>query len=238
MMQRLAENHEVHTAGLDRRVLQVAQPEFEVLEAVLLCLGRAELDDLFRVVHGNHLLAAPGEQFTEQPFPRPQIGDGQRRQHAQQQMTKRLPASSRPVAAVEPPGDLVEIDLCLVFPLIEHSPEIDAVGGAIGQFLRAGADLLNEFALLTHQPGVPPVEGPFALTAMLQQTRFLELAQVRRDARLPHARDLLDFVDGEFVLAEQRHDAQPCGIGDGTEDFEGGNGFHGRAGARISGIPG
>ena len=46
MMQRLAEDHQIHAVGLDRRVLQIAEPELQILQTVLLGLGRAERDDL------------------------------------------------------------------------------------------------------------------------------------------------------------------------------------------------
>ena len=49
-MQRLAENREVDRAFRDRRILDVAEPVFQILEAVLLRQLRAELDHLRRVI--------------------------------------------------------------------------------------------------------------------------------------------------------------------------------------------
>ena len=43
-----------------------------------------------------------------------------------------------------------------------------------------------------------------------------------RDARLAHPRDLLQLVDRQFVLLQQRHDAQARRVGQGAEGFEGG----------------
>ena len=91
VMQCLAQNHEVNAAGINRRVLQIAQPEFQIFQPVLLRLRRAERDNLFRIVHGDDLLAAPRQQFAQQTFARTKIGHDQRRQDAQQQMPKRLP---------------------------------------------------------------------------------------------------------------------------------------------------
>ena len=64
VVQCLAQNHEVHAVRLNRRALQVAQPEFQIFQAVLFRLGRAERDDFFRVVHGDDFFAAAREQLT------------------------------------------------------------------------------------------------------------------------------------------------------------------------------
>ena len=45
VMEGLTEDHEVHTVGIHRRVLQVALTELEILEAILFGLGRPEGDD-------------------------------------------------------------------------------------------------------------------------------------------------------------------------------------------------
>ena len=81
VMQRLAEDHQVHALRFNRRVLQVAQPELQVLQVVLLRLGRAERDDLLRIVHGDDLLAAARQQFAQQalrPTPRSATTSGGR----------------------------------------------------------------------------------------------------------------------------------------------------------------
>ena len=80
MMQRLAQNHQVHAAGFDRRVLQVAQAEFQIFQSVLFRLGRPERDDFFRIIHGDDLLAPPRQQFAQQTFARAQVGHNERRQ--------------------------------------------------------------------------------------------------------------------------------------------------------------
>ena len=66
------------------------------------------------------------------------------------------------------------------------------------------------------------VEGALALPPGLHQAGVLQQPQMRRDARLAHPRDLLQLVDRQFVLLQQRHDAQARGVGQGAEGFEGG----------------
>src|ERR1035438_895270 len=114
VMQCLAQNHEVNTAGFNRRVLQITPPEFQVLQPVLLRFGRAERNDLFRIVHRNDLFAAAREQFAQQTLARAKVSHGQRRQNAQQQIPERLPRPARAIDAVKAPGDLVEINLRLL----------------------------------------------------------------------------------------------------------------------------
>ena len=70
VMQCLAQNHEINAAGINRRVLQVTLAEFQIFQPVLFRLGRAERDNLFRVVHGDNLLAAAREQFAQLTFAR------------------------------------------------------------------------------------------------------------------------------------------------------------------------
>jgi len=47
-----------------------------------------------------------------------------------------------------------------------------------------------------------------------------EQAEVRGDARLAEAGDLLEFVHGQLVLFEQRHDAQARRIGESAAGFQ------------------
>jgi hypothetical protein len=71
VMQGLAQNHEVHAAGVDRRVLQIAEAEFQIFQSVLFRLGRAERDDLFRVVHGDDFFARRARSSLNKPSPAP-----------------------------------------------------------------------------------------------------------------------------------------------------------------------
>ena len=66
------------------------------------------------------------------------------------------------------------------------------------------------------------VEGALALPPGLHQAGILQQAQMGRDARLAHPRDFLQLIDRQFVLLQQRHDAQARRVGQGAEGFEGG----------------
>src|ERR1043166_177448 len=89
VMQRLAEDREIDAVRFDRRILQIAEPELEVLQIVFLRLGGAERDDFFRVIDGDDFLATPREQLAEQSLPCAEVRDGERRKNAQQQMAER-----------------------------------------------------------------------------------------------------------------------------------------------------
>ena len=151
-MQRLAQNHQVNAVRVNRRVLQIAQPELQIFQAVLLRLGCAKRHHLLRVIHGDDLFAAARQQFAQQAFACAQISHDQRRQNPQQQMPERLPGPARPIDAVEAPGNLVEIDLRLLAAAGEDAFEIDLVAAVFGQFLRAANGQLNEFAAPRRQP--------------------------------------------------------------------------------------
>ena len=191
MVQGLAEDDQVHALRFDRGIFQFAQTKLQVLQAVLLRLGRAESDDLFRVIDGDDFFAATREQFAQEPFTRAEIRDDQRRQNSQQQVAECLPRTARPIHAVEAPGDVVEISLRLLVAAGEDAFEIEPIGGVFTRFLRAAHGQVDEFT--RHRVGIlaPFVERPLTLAPRLEQTRFLEQPQMRRDARLPHPRYFL-----------------------------------------------
>src|SRR5262249_41990534 len=66
-----------------------------------------------RIPRGNALLPPPRQQFAQQTLTRAEVRHHQRWQNPQQQMSKRLPRTARPVTAVESPRHLVEINLRL-----------------------------------------------------------------------------------------------------------------------------
>ena len=75
VVQGLAEDGEVDRGRIQRRGFEIAQAEFEVLDAVLARLGRAEGDDFLGIVHRDHFLGAAGQEFTDQTLARAQVGD-------------------------------------------------------------------------------------------------------------------------------------------------------------------
>src|SRR5437773_5056262 len=137
MMQGLAEDDQVNALRFDRGIFQIAQTKLQVLQAVLLRLGRAECDDLFRVIDGDDFFAAAREQFAQKPFTRAEINDGKRWQNSQQQVAEGLPRTARSINAVKAPGDVVEINLRLLVAAGEDAFEIELIGGVFWRFLRA-----------------------------------------------------------------------------------------------------
>ena len=66
MMKRLTENNQIGAVRIEGRVLEIAETKLKILEAVLLCLGRAERYDFFRIIDSDDAHATPGEQFAQQ----------------------------------------------------------------------------------------------------------------------------------------------------------------------------
>ena len=128
-------------------------------------------------------------------------------------MSERLPRAPRSIAAIEPSRDLVEKDLRLVVAAVQNASEVSLVRAVFRQLARAADGKLDE---LRRQPvcgGLELVKRTLAFPPGLEQTRLLQQSQVRRDARLSHPRDLLQFVHGQFLALQQRHDAQAGRVG-------------------------
>ena len=74
-----------------------------------------------------------------------------------------------------------------------------------------------------------PIVNPFAIPSGLNEALFLKLRQMRTDPRLPHVGDLLNLVDGKFILLEQGNESQPGRIGNESQGSKQ-VGFHGLMG--------
>ncbi len=160
---------------------------------------------------------AARKQFAQQTFARTQVGDDERRQNPQKQMSERLPRAARPVDAIETSGDLIEINLRLFAAAIHDALEIDLVVRMFGQFLRAANRELDEFGGRAAGLRIQFVESPFAFAPRLHEAGILQQTEMRRDARLAEPRDFLKFVHGKLVVFQQRYDAQACGVGQGSQ---------------------
>src|SRR4051794_15544560 len=110
-MQRLAEHSKVHGVGIDGRIFQIAQSKLQILNAIFFRFGFAETDNAFRIVDGDDLFRPAREQFAEQTFTGTEVGDDDGRNGAEEQLAERLPRTAWTIAAVETPGDLIEINL-------------------------------------------------------------------------------------------------------------------------------
>src|SRR5436309_284354 len=179
MMQGLAEDDQVNALRFDRGIFQIAQTKFQVLQAVLLRLGRAECDDLFRVIDGDDFFAATREQFAQEPLTRAEVSDDQRRQNSQQQVAECLPRTAWPINAVEAPGDVVEISLRLLVAAGEDAFEIEPIGGVFTRFLRAAHGELDEFTRHRIRVLAPLVERSFPFAPSLPEVGRLEPPEAR-----------------------------------------------------------
>ena len=233
VVQCLAEHHDVHGVRLDRRVLEVPETELQILQSILAGLAGAELDHLLGVVDGDHLAAPPRQQFGEQSLTGTEVGYHQGRQHAEQQVSEGLPGATGSVTPIESAGDLIEVHLRLLLPTGEHAFEVHDIAIVFGQF---PGPLDGEAGKLVHgRPGsaVQPVEGALALPTRREQSRVGEQAQMGGDAGLAKASDLLKLVDGELGFFQERDDAEPGRVRQGSQGFED---RRRHAGATLSGL--
>lgn len=221
MMQGLAENDQINTFRLDWRIFQVTQAELEVFQSVALGFAGPERHHFFRIIDCDDLSGTLGEQFANQPLAGTEVGNDNRRQDPEQQLPKRLPGSSGTITAVEAPGDLIEVNLGLFASAHENAFEIDLVPGMLGQFSGPLHSELDQLANRLSHVRVEFVERPLAFTPRLQEARFLKQSQMRRYARLAKAGDFLKFMDGEFFLLEKGNDAEPGGIRQSAQCFDG-----------------
>ena len=63
MVQCLAEQGDINTLWLQRRVFYIAVPKFQVAQLVLFRLALAEIDNAFGVVDTNYLARIACQQF-------------------------------------------------------------------------------------------------------------------------------------------------------------------------------
>src|ERR1039458_2260280 len=124
--------------------------ELKVLQVVFLRLGRAEGHDLLGIIDRDDFAAPARQQLAQQTLARTEVRHYQGRKNSQQQAPKRFPGPARTVNPVEPPRDLVEIDLCLLAAAVKDSLQVDLIARLFGQFPRAANGQLDEFRSEEH----------------------------------------------------------------------------------------
>src|ERR1051325_6514516 len=123
-------------------------------------------------------------------------------------MPERLPRPPWPINPIKAPGNLVEIDLRLFAAPIENAFEVDLIARVLRQLIGPANRQLNELLRRSFRLRIESVEGPFPLPSRLHQLRVLQQAEVRGNARLPHPRDLLQFVHRQ--RSEERRVGKEC----------------------------
>lgn len=216
----LAEDDHIDAGGFEGWVLEVAEAEFEVVEAVFLGLAGAVGDHFFGVIDGDDAVAAAGEEFAEEAFAGAEVGDGDGGEDAEEEVAEGLPVAAGAVDAVEAAGDLVEIDAVLLLAALEDAAEVDGVGVDFGQFAGALDGELGQCVGGGGGIAAEAVVGAFAVAAGFEEGGFLELAEVGGDSGLAEAGDFLEFVDGEFLVGEEGEDAEAGGVGEGAQGFK------------------
>lgn len=222
VMERLTQDHEIDGTRGDGRLFHVAESELQVLEPDPAGLGRAKRNDLFGIVNRDDLLAPAREQFAQEPLAGTEIRHGERWQDAKEEMSKGLPGTAGTIDSIEASGDLIEQDLGLVGAKGQDTLEVDAIGVLLGE-LRGGTngEVQTCADVVVRRLG-PTVERALSFAPRFEKAGLQELTEVGGDAGLAHARDFLEFLDAEFVVLEESDDAETCGIGEGTQRFEGG----------------
>ena len=120
-------------------------------------------------------------------------------------MTKRLPRSTRPIAAVESAHHLIKIDLSLLLTASQHPTEVELISLVLGQLLSSLHRQPRELPDLHIRLWIEPIERPFPLPAGENQARLSQQAQMGRNARLPQTGNFLNLVDRQFLRFQQSH---------------------------------
>lgn len=222
VVQRLREDREIDGAVGERDLLDVAELVGEVFEAVFLGEFGADLDHARRVVDAPDLVGAAGEELRNETFASAEVGDVDGGGEAEGEMADGFPRAAGAVVFPEAAGDEVEILLLGATALLEDAVEVVAVLGddrLVGDGVDRGAQEGEGFG---RKIRAERVEGLFAVAAVGHEIDLAEERELRRDARLAHAENLLELGDGEFLAQEQGQQAQAGGVGEGFKDVPGG----------------
>ena len=222
MVKSLTEDHQIDRSGLDRRVLQVPLTELQIGQTIQPGLLGTELDHFFGIIHSDHRAAAPCQQLGQKPLTGAQICHIDGWQHPEQQMTKRLPRSTRPIAAVESAHHLIKIDLSLLLTASQHPTQVELIPLVLRQLLGPLHRQPSELPHLDIRLWIQPIESPLPLPAGKDQACLSQQAQMGRNARLPQTGDLLNLVDRQFLRFQQSHNPQTGRVSQGTQGSKGG----------------
>ena len=144
-------------------------------------------------------------------------------------MAKSLPTATRTVATIKAPGDLIKEQLRLILTSIEDAPQVDIICCRMLQSMSRFERQLQDLGIRSLGALTKPIVNPFAIPSGLNEALFLKLSEMRTDSRLPHVGDLLNLVDGKFILLEQGNESQTGRIGNESQGSKQ-VGFHGLMG--------
>ena len=223
VMQRLTQNREVDRALGDRRIFDIAESILKIGEAVLLCEFRAKLNHLRRIIDRDHLAGGFGEELRKRPFSGAEISHRQRREQTDQGVSERLPRTARHITSAEFSGEFIEIFARLVAAFAERELQ----GRAVARRLWHLASEHTRQLVHLRACGIPllllrqPVINIFPGAAIFDHACVLQLRQMARDARLPHAENFLQLRHRKLLFFEEQEQAEPGRVGEQTEKING-----------------
>ena len=124
--------------------------------------------------------------------------------------------------APELAGQFVEVGAHLVLPAAQRQPQSFRVLLGFGNLGRG----LPQHASICENPfdsaprWLQPVQDALSVAPVLHQSGLLQLRQVRGNAALAHAQDLLQLGHGKLLALHQQQDAEAAGIGQQPQVFE------------------
>ena len=218
VVERLAEDREVHGSISQRDVFDVAEFVGEVGEAVFGGELRADFDHARRIINTPDLGGALGEELRDETLAGAEVGDGDRRGEAQGEVADGFPRAAGAIVFPEPAGDEVKILFLRAAALLEDALEVGAVFGELGERRNRGDSGAQQGEDGGAEVGAEGVKRFFALAAVGDEAGLAEERELGRDARLAHAEDLLELGDGELLMEHEGEQAQAGGVGEGFED--------------------
>src|SRR5207244_8732513 len=114
VMQCLAQNRKIDTVFRDWRIFDIAEPVFEVLEAMLFCEFGSEFDHLWRTINCDNFARVFGYQLRKRSLASAKIRHGERWQQPYQSVGQSLPRSPRAISPAAFSRELIEVFARLV----------------------------------------------------------------------------------------------------------------------------
>ena len=224
MVERLAEDDEIDAAGRDGWIGEIAEAVLEVGDVFLLRFGATEGDHPGGVIDGDDFLRPAREQLREPALARAEVRDDDTRYELREEGADFGPGATGAEAFAEAPGDAVEVVARGGAAFFEHEPESGGIGGGAGDFLQGEQGGVEDLARFLGELFDERVVGALALAAGLDESDAAQMGEVRGDAGLAEVEDFLQLRDGEFLLLQQREDAEPGGIVEGLPEGAEGHG--------------
>ena len=189
MVQALAEERQVQTCLVDGRRFQIAQPVFQIPDAVFprQLAPRTPPSSRNCPPRSRVRRAAPAS-WENVPSPAPRSAIDHRRHQLQQRLGKTLPRPSRHVVAAELARQFVEVAAHFVAPLFEHQLRAPLCPPRLPAFRRR-----RRAAVRRSWRSFRRYKLFFPCLPVFHQAGLLQLGEMRGNAALPRRQDLLQF---------------------------------------------